>query len=194
MIQHNGSYYIDRDEIDKLIPGESELIEVDLHYKDGCLIFIESMLSVGNMSNSDIFNGKSEGIGFFLGIFKIRPINEKGEIEGFKLETYDSVINKHQVDMGISFEVDESSYFIDNYKNHEDFGVLLHHWHHDLERDAGNYANISPLMDIIFGTYTCPDHEPEKFGIKEWFPKNYVGQIIYPILPKFVAKRLGKIK
>lgn len=59
----------------------------------------------------------------------------------------------------------------------------LHHWHHDLDRKAGNYANISPLMDIIFGTYTCPPHEPEKFGIKEEFPKNYVGQLIDPLLP-----------
>lgn len=67
----------------------------------------------------------------------------------------------------------------------------LHHWHHDLDRDAGNYANISPLMDIIFGTYTCPAHEPEKFGIKEEFPKNYVGQLMQPLLPRSIA---GKIK
>ncbi len=66
----------------------------------------------------------------------------------------------------------------------------LHHWHHDLERDAGNYANISPLMDIAFGTYTCPDHEPEKFGIKEEFPKNYIKQMIYPLLPKKIAVKL----
>ena len=59
----------------------------------------------------------------------------------------------------------------------------LHHWHHDLNRDAGNYANISPIMDLIFGTYTCPDHEPEAFGIKEDFSENYVGQMIQPILP-----------
>lgn len=68
----------------------------------------------------------------------------------------------------------------------------LHHWHHDLDRDAGNYANISPLMDVIFGTYTCPDHEPENFGIKEDFPKNYVGQMIYPLLPKFVINKIKK--
>jgi sterol desaturase/sphingolipid hydroxylase (fatty acid hydroxylase superfamily) len=59
----------------------------------------------------------------------------------------------------------------------------LHHWHHYLDRDAGNYANISPLMDIIFGTYTCPGHEPEKFGIREEFPKNYPGQLLHPLLP-----------
>ena len=66
----------------------------------------------------------------------------------------------------------------------------LHHWHHDLDRDAGNYANISPIMDIIFGTYVCPDHEPEKFGIKEPFPKHYAGQMIHPLLPEKIS---GKI-
>lgn len=54
----------------------------------------------------------------------------------------------------------------------------LHHWHHDLERDAGNYANISPLMDVIFGTHVCPDHEPEAFGIHEDFPETYVEQLL----------------
>ncbi|MEQ1676244.1 MAG: sterol desaturase family protein [Chitinophagaceae bacterium] len=66
----------------------------------------------------------------------------------------------------------------------------LHHWHHDLNRNAGNYANISPLMDIIFGTYTCPDHEPEKFGIKEPFPKNYPAQLLHPMLPEKAGNKL----
>ena len=66
----------------------------------------------------------------------------------------------------------------------------LHHWHHDLARDAGNYANISPLMDIIFGTYTYPDHEPEKFGIRENFPKSYFSQLIRPLLPERIGKRI----
>lgn len=70
----------------------------------------------------------------------------------------------------------------------------LHHWHHDVERDRGNYANISPLMDILFGTYVCPDHEPEKFGIKEPFPKHYVGQMMHPMLPSFITKKLFRKK
>ncbi|MGZ4077980.1 MAG: sterol desaturase family protein [Bacteroidia bacterium] len=70
----------------------------------------------------------------------------------------------------------------------------LHHWHHDIERDAGNYANISPIMDILFGTYICPDKEPEKFGIKEKFPKNYMGQLLHPILPGFISKKLFRAK
>jgi sterol desaturase/sphingolipid hydroxylase (fatty acid hydroxylase superfamily) len=59
----------------------------------------------------------------------------------------------------------------------------LHHWHHARDQYAGNYANISPMMDILFGTYVCPDHEPEHLGIKEQFPKNYFGQLLAPILP-----------
>lgn len=64
----------------------------------------------------------------------------------------------------------------------------LHHWHHDKDRDRGNYANISPLMDILFGTYVCPPHEPEDFGIIEKFPKTYAGQMLKPILPDFIYK------
>lgn len=56
----------------------------------------------------------------------------------------------------------------------------LHHWHHDRARDAGNYANISPLMDLLFGTYRCPDHEPEAFGIAEPIAKSYLGQMVHP--------------
>lgn len=60
----------------------------------------------------------------------------------------------------------------------------LHHWHHDRDRDAGNYANISPLMDLLFGTYRCPDHEPERFGIHEPTPASYLGFLVQPLLPK----------
>jgi len=41
----------------------------------------------------------------------------------------------------------------------------LHHWHHARDRDAGNYGNLCPLMDLLFGTYVCPDREPESLGL-----------------------------
>jgi len=69
----------------------------------------------------------------------------------------------------------------------------LHHWHHDLDRDAGNYANISPIMDVVFGTYVCPDKEPEQFGIKEEFPKNYVGQMLYPVLSEKISSKFSHL-
>lgn len=60
----------------------------------------------------------------------------------------------------------------------------LHHWHHDRDREAGNYANISPLMDVLFGTYRCPDHEPEAVGISEPIAKGYFAQMLHPFLPR----------
>lgn len=68
----------------------------------------------------------------------------------------------------------------------------LHHWHHDLERDAGNYANLSPIMDKLFGTYVCPDHEPEHFGIKEETPETYLGHMVEPLTPKKWWKVVGR--
>lgn len=59
----------------------------------------------------------------------------------------------------------------------------LHHWHHDRDRRAGNYANISPLMDLLFGTYRCPDREPEAFGVEGPRPRGYIGQLIGPFRP-----------
>jgi sterol desaturase/sphingolipid hydroxylase (fatty acid hydroxylase superfamily) len=60
----------------------------------------------------------------------------------------------------------------------------IHHWHHDRDRDAGNYANLSPLMDVLFGTYRCPHREPDHFGLNEPSPRTYLGQIARPLLPK----------
>jgi sterol desaturase/sphingolipid hydroxylase (fatty acid hydroxylase superfamily) len=56
----------------------------------------------------------------------------------------------------------------------------LHHLHHSGERDAGNYANISPLLDLIFGTYRCPPHEPETLGVSEPMPRSYLSQLLHP--------------
>jgi sterol desaturase/sphingolipid hydroxylase (fatty acid hydroxylase superfamily) len=70
----------------------------------------------------------------------------------------------------------------------------LHHWHHDVARDRGNYANISPLMDLLFGTYYCPPKEPEQFGIKDRFPENYLGQLIRPLLPDAIWNKWRRLK
>jgi len=56
----------------------------------------------------------------------------------------------------------------------------LHHWHHSREREAGNYANISPLMDLLFGTYRCPTREPDALGVTDPLPRSYLGQMLHP--------------
>lgn len=57
----------------------------------------------------------------------------------------------------------------------------LHRWHHSRYRGAGNYANLSPLMDVIFGTYYCPKGEPEHFGLDSPIPNNLIGQLLHPV-------------
>lgn len=64
----------------------------------------------------------------------------------------------------------------------------LHHWHHDRDRDAGNYANISPLFDILFGTYRCPDHEPSSYGLKESKPASYLNHLLHPFMPSSIPQ------
>jgi sterol desaturase/sphingolipid hydroxylase (fatty acid hydroxylase superfamily) len=67
----------------------------------------------------------------------------------------------------------------------------LHHWHHARDRDAGNYSNLSPIMDILFGTYRCPDQEPESFGINEPTPTTYWGHMLRPFLPGTFSRETG---
>jgi hypothetical protein len=39
-------------------------------------------------------------------------------------------------------------------------------------------------MDILFGTYHCPDHEPERFGVNEPTPRTYWGYMMQALLPQ----------
>ena len=44
----------------------------------------------------------------------------------------------------------------------------LHHWHHDdVKGGHCNYANLCPLMDLIFGTYYAPKGYPAHYGSSE---------------------------
>ncbi len=58
----------------------------------------------------------------------------------------------------------------------------LHHWHHHQARDSGNYANISPLMDVLFGTHRAVDSEPH-LGLDHPGPTNYLAHLVIPLLP-----------
>ncbi|MCB0354517.1 MAG: sterol desaturase family protein [Bdellovibrionales bacterium] len=65
----------------------------------------------------------------------------------------------------------------------------LHHWHHSLDRTHCNFANLSPLMDILFGTYVCPGSEPESYGVRPAQPQAYLSQLAYPFRIKKVSRR-----
>jgi sterol desaturase/sphingolipid hydroxylase (fatty acid hydroxylase superfamily) len=119
-------------------------------------------------------------------IYTVGLINLPALILGFPLETIAGFIAFRgiwaiYIHSNVRFPIGPLRWFIG--------APELHHWHHAKDQHAGNYANISPLMDIVFGTYTCPPREPKELGIDETFPKNYAGQMIWPLLPKFLLKK-----
>ncbi|AFM11539.1 sterol desaturase family protein [Turneriella parva] len=60
----------------------------------------------------------------------------------------------------------------------------LHHWHHDLSRRGlVNYANLSPLMDILFRTYYNPPERPHSYGIPEPVRQAWFWQMLDPLIP-----------
>ncbi len=56
----------------------------------------------------------------------------------------------------------------------------LHHWHHARVGSDCNYANLSPLMDLLFGTYRYPNEEPASLGLTGEYPRGYLKQLCYP--------------
>ncbi|PBB22899.1 MULTISPECIES: sterol desaturase family protein [unclassified Mesorhizobium] len=61
----------------------------------------------------------------------------------------------------------------------------FHHWHHADQRDAydKNFASHLAIIDALFGTFHIPGSRmPEKYGVDEPIPTNYVGQHGYPFV------------
>jgi sterol desaturase/sphingolipid hydroxylase (fatty acid hydroxylase superfamily) len=56
----------------------------------------------------------------------------------------------------------------------------LHRAHHEAVRYPGNYANVSPLMDVLFGTYRRPATAQPRLGLGEPYPRSYLGQLAAP--------------
>lgn len=57
----------------------------------------------------------------------------------------------------------------------------LHHWHHARTDGIGvNFANLSPLMDIVFGTYHDPRTMPSEYGIADPVPHGWLAQMVEP--------------
>lgn len=61
----------------------------------------------------------------------------------------------------------------------------LHHWHHAKgDQMRHNYANLAPYMDLLFGTYHCPEGEERyPLGIDQPHPKGYFAQLLYAFRP-----------
>lgn len=64
----------------------------------------------------------------------------------------------------------------------------FHHWHHARGRDVGNYANLAPWLDVVFGTHHAPRGvEPEEMGLdgedEERLRGGYLSLLVKPFLP-----------
>lgn len=70
----------------------------------------------------------------------------------------------------------------------------LHHWHHEIAHSGRvNFANLSPLMDLMFGTFHDPGHFPEagRYGIPENVARSYPAQLLEPLLPRSLSRHWG---
>lgn len=68
----------------------------------------------------------------------------------------------------------------------------LHHWHHEKsENNHCNFANLSPIMDRLFGTFYDPEAAPLRFGIVEPSPRSYLGQLVAPLVPAWSVRAFG---
>jgi sterol desaturase/sphingolipid hydroxylase (fatty acid hydroxylase superfamily) len=60
----------------------------------------------------------------------------------------------------------------------------LHHWHHEIGHSGKcNFANLMPIMDVIFGTYHEPEEMPETYGVPDEISHNYFAQLAEPFRP-----------
>ena len=58
----------------------------------------------------------------------------------------------------------------------------FHRWHHTCadEGRERNFAGLFPFIDIAFGTFYLPTHQPSAFGIDEHTGDSFFAQLVYP--------------
>jgi sterol desaturase/sphingolipid hydroxylase (fatty acid hydroxylase superfamily) len=60
----------------------------------------------------------------------------------------------------------------------------FHHWHHDRDRHSCNFGNVSPLMDVLFGTHYDPGVEPQRLGLAQPVGRSYPELLLSPFFPR----------
>jgi sterol desaturase/sphingolipid hydroxylase (fatty acid hydroxylase superfamily) len=72
-----------------------------------------------------------------------------------------------------------------------------HHVHHQRERDVGNYANLAPWIDRLFGTHREAPEGPLELGLDEPAPSTYLGLLVQPFTatrsPRPPRERAGAV-
>lgn len=68
---------------------------------------------------------------------------------------------------------------------------VLHRFHHDREHGGHvNFANLLPVLDVLFGTYRDPGAEPAQLGVAEPTPRRYLPQLLFPFVPLAWMRRM----
>lgn len=74
--------------------------------------------------------------------------------------------------------------------------VQLHYIHHAAPRELqdSNYGGVTPLWDLLFGTYRHPDRHPvPRLGIEgDLVPPSFLGQLVYPLRELIRTERAGQ--
>jgi sterol desaturase/sphingolipid hydroxylase (fatty acid hydroxylase superfamily) len=60
---------------------------------------------------------------------------------------------------------------------------ILHRWHHTPEAQGcnSNYGEALAIWDVMFGTFYLPDRRPERLGLEDGPPEDFIGQTLWPI-------------
>jgi sterol desaturase/sphingolipid hydroxylase (fatty acid hydroxylase superfamily) len=57
----------------------------------------------------------------------------------------------------------------------------LHTWHHAFDSRPGhNFANLLPLLDVLFGTYHLPEQAPQRLGAPGPVAESYLAHLFQP--------------
>lgn len=73
----------------------------------------------------------------------------------------------------------------------------FHRWHHSSDAEAidKNFCLVFPFLDLLMGTYYCPDRMPSAYGVHRSspvdpvIPNTFSGQMLYPF-----ARTLARLK
>jgi sterol desaturase/sphingolipid hydroxylase (fatty acid hydroxylase superfamily) len=59
----------------------------------------------------------------------------------------------------------------------------LHRWHHAPEAEGcnSNYGEALAIWDALFGTYRFPEGVPQRLGLDDGPPPDFVGQTLWPL-------------
>ena len=60
---------------------------------------------------------------------------------------------------------------------------MMHRWHHTPEAQGcnSNFGEALAIWDVMFGTFYMPDRKPERLGLDDSPPEDFVGQTLWPI-------------